>query len=242
MLLTIPRENYEDVKVEYLTRGRVDMSKCVMFIDRMLDSTDFPNKSMRGMYIRYFKPYIESLGVNIAKVPAEYILDKCFHTTDIKITEKSIVEKKKKIDEVVEQFLRGVKAPSLPEGAGSFTIENMQQAIGNIYGQHRTPVYNVGIDPSRIGDVHISTPISLDGSQGLESYIQDNPIRIYTSEEVQRIFNEPLESRYNGAEHVQAPEVRVPIRRRPPNPIPPVEPQGWSMEEMERIVEEMRTS
>ncbi len=99
-ILAIPRENYIYCRMKLIKTGLLDLSKCVFLIDQALDTTAYPEQSFRlDVYKHIILPQIAQLNVTIAKVPLQYILQKCF-MEGITFTSTNIFDRKKEEEEL----------------------------------------------------------------------------------------------------------------------------------------------
>lgn len=130
ILAVIPPENFIYMKYEWLLTGNIDLSKIVILIDRELDNTEFPNKPFRALYKKEIQPYLETLNTTIAKVPIEYIKEKCF-VGKYKLKSRNIIERKKEIEKITENFISSIAAKGEENGVVSQGIYQQILNAGN---------------------------------------------------------------------------------------------------------------
>lgn len=109
ILLVVPKENWIAAKLEYLTTGEVSLSKCILLIDKNLGSPKFWLKNFRnGLFKNYLASILETLDVDVWKVPERFIAEKCFIGTNL-LMPKNIMERKRCIETMKKEFLEILK-------------------------------------------------------------------------------------------------------------------------------------
>lgn len=96
-------ENYLYQKYHILKHGTIDLEKCVVLVDRELDSVDFPLKNFRDFYRKEIEPWLKTLAAPVWKVSQDFIKEQCF-VNRYQIKTKNIIQRKKEIGELVEGF------------------------------------------------------------------------------------------------------------------------------------------
>lgn len=102
MAIILP-ENYVYQKQHVLLHGTIDLSKVVVLVNRELDDADFHHKNFRAYYRKHILPILNTLKVDIWKVPVSFMEENCFHG-DITLEKTSFMEKKKEIEDIYENF------------------------------------------------------------------------------------------------------------------------------------------
>lgn len=109
-ILCVPRENYAYVRANILTKSKLDLSKCVLFVDRDLEKPGYINTSIKGLYTKNVKPLVESLGIYTAYVPQEFIKENvCVMSKDLMSKPANIFEIPKIKEEMIKTFLAKYK-------------------------------------------------------------------------------------------------------------------------------------
>ena len=96
-------ENYVYQKQHVLVHGTIDLSKVVVLVNRELDDTDFHNKNFRAYYRKHLLPLLNSLKVDIWKVPMSFMEEQCFHG-GVTLEKTSFMEKKQELEETYQEF------------------------------------------------------------------------------------------------------------------------------------------
>lgn len=96
-------ENYVYQKQHVLVHGTIDLSKVVVLVNRELDDTSFHNKNFRAYYRKHILPLLNSLKVDVWKVPVSFMEENCFHG-GITLEKTSFMEKKQELENIYETF------------------------------------------------------------------------------------------------------------------------------------------
>lgn len=113
ILACILPENLVYQKLHILSKGTIDLSKVIVFIDSELDRTSFPVTSLRTLYRTELLPKIIETSCVVFKVPLAFIMENCFYRKDSTLP-LNIQERKKVKEEMLESFRnvkRGIVVP-----------------------------------------------------------------------------------------------------------------------------------
>lgn len=102
MAVILP-ENYVYQKEHVLLHGTIDLSKVVVLVNRELDDTEFHNKNFRAYYRKHLLPILNSLKVDVWKVPVSFMEENCFHGA-ITLEKTSFMEKKQELEGIYQGF------------------------------------------------------------------------------------------------------------------------------------------
>jgi len=110
MAVVLP-ENYIYQKQHFLLTGTIDLTKVIILVNKELDSTSFPHKAFRAYYRKHILPIINSLNVDVWKVPQSFITENCSHS-GIKLNSVSLIDKTREIASIVDDFCQGYSIES----------------------------------------------------------------------------------------------------------------------------------
>lgn len=111
IVMVVHKKNLLYQRLHFLLRGELDLSKCMLFVDRELDSPSvFPEKAFRAnIWMKHILPWIKTLDIDVWKVPASFIEENCF-MPQYKVKGKTVEEKRKEKEEMVKIFMDRIKA------------------------------------------------------------------------------------------------------------------------------------
>lgn len=110
----VPIQNYNEVRLRYLMERKIDLSKCVVFVDREMETTNFHLPSFRlGVYRKHILPKLKEMDCTVAHVPLSFIEENCF-LQSYKFRSEGIIERKKE-----EEFLIREMYKNMTEGEES---------------------------------------------------------------------------------------------------------------------------
>jgi len=100
-------ENYLYHRLRFAMGLPLDLTRVIIFIDKALESPDFPHKSLQKYYNDLLLPEILKTACIIAKVPTEFIDSKCF-IERFSISGETPMEINAKKDELKKSFLNSL--------------------------------------------------------------------------------------------------------------------------------------
>jgi hypothetical protein len=103
VLAVILPENLVYQKLYILRHKKIDLRKVIVLIDRDLDSTAFPKRMIRQIYMQELVPLIKSTAVQAWKVPLSFIKNNCFYG-EFSLISSSIKERRDEREEIVATF------------------------------------------------------------------------------------------------------------------------------------------
>ncbi len=95
-------ENYYYHRLSIL-KGRIDLSKIIILVDKDLDSPRFECQPFRQLYKETLLPHIMESGCQVWKVPYEYIVENCFHQS-FNVRENNIFERQADVEEILRHL------------------------------------------------------------------------------------------------------------------------------------------
>lgn len=138
-----PRKNLVYQKLHMLLHGEIDLTKCILLIDRELDSPSiFPEPKWRtNVWMKHLLPWIKTLDIEAVKVPNSYIREMCF-LPDLRSRVTTLEERRKEKEEIVKSFVEklAVRCGAAPTTGG---IINSVMSDTIDYG-----TYNISVDPA----------------------------------------------------------------------------------------------
>lgn len=104
IVLVVPREKLKALKIKWLLTGEIDLSMCLLLVDKELHTPRFLEKGFRNnCYKKYIKPIIDDLKVDMWEVPSSFIQERCF-LPDYKLQAHTLRGMKQEKEDIIKKF------------------------------------------------------------------------------------------------------------------------------------------